>query len=97
VLVPVERPLVLANHDRIEPVVWVGHRRQQRRGLRAARPRQHPTLTNVEETRPRSAHGQRPAHQLAQAAAPGTSPDLDDPRWIPAHRTRTATHPYVLS
>ncbi len=30
VLVPVERPLVLPDHDRIERAVWVGHRRQQR-------------------------------------------------------------------
>jgi hypothetical protein len=51
VLAAVERPLVLADHDRVEPAVRVGHRSQQGGGLRAARPRQHPALPGVEELR----------------------------------------------
>jgi len=51
VLAAVERPLVLADHDRVEAAVRVGHRRQQRGGLRAAGPRQHPALPGIEELR----------------------------------------------
>ncbi|MFG1653272.1 hypothetical protein ACGFIE_25415 [Micromonospora sp. NPDC049275] len=29
-----ERPLVLADHDRVEPAIWVVERGQQRSGLR---------------------------------------------------------------
>ena len=37
VLAAIEGPLVFAHHDRVEPAVWIGHRRQHCGGLRAAR------------------------------------------------------------
>jgi hypothetical protein len=48
ILVAVECPLVLADHDRVEVPAWISHRRQQRSSLRAARPRQHPALPHIE-------------------------------------------------
>ncbi|MCG5471356.1 hypothetical protein LADH09A_005345 [Micromonospora sp. LAH09] len=33
-----ERPLVLADHDRVEPAIWIVERSQQRGGLRAMPP-----------------------------------------------------------
>ena len=54
VLVPVERPLVLPDHDRVPPAVRIRELRDQRGGLRAPRPRQGPALPRVEELAPRS-------------------------------------------
>jgi hypothetical protein len=51
VLAAVESPLVLADHDRVERTIRVGQRRQQRRRLRAPRPRQHPAPAHIEELR----------------------------------------------
>ena len=47
VLIPVERPLILPDHDRVPTPVGIG----QSGGLRAARPRQFPALPAVEELR----------------------------------------------
>ena len=44
VLAAVEGPLVFADHNRVEGAIRVGKRGQQRGGLRAARPRQHPAV-----------------------------------------------------
>src|ERR1039457_3474382 len=49
VLVPVERPLVLPDHDRVPPSVRIRQRRHQSRGLRTSRPRQRAALPGVEE------------------------------------------------
>lgn len=53
ILAAVKRPLILLlpDHDRVKAPVGVGHRREQRGGLRAARPRQHPALPGIEELR----------------------------------------------
>ena len=51
VLVPVERPLVLPDHDRVPAPVRIGELRDQGSGLRAPRPRQRPGLPGVEELR----------------------------------------------
>jgi len=51
VLAAVKGPLALADHDRVEPAVRAGQRRQQRRRLRAARPRQHPAPSHIKELR----------------------------------------------
>lgn len=48
VLRAVERPLILADHDRVEPAFRICHRDQQHRCLRAALARQHPALPGVE-------------------------------------------------
>ena len=55
VLVPVERPLVLPDHDRVPPPVRIRQRRHQSRGLRTPRPRQRAARPGVEE----------PGHDLA--------------------------------
>jgi transposase InsO family protein len=49
VLAAVERSLILAHDDRIEPAVRIGHRRQQPGGLRTARPREHPAFPGIKE------------------------------------------------
>jgi hypothetical protein len=51
VLVPVERPLVLPDHDRVPPAVRVRELGDQRGGLRAPGPRQRPGLPRIEELR----------------------------------------------
>jgi hypothetical protein len=51
VLAAVKRALVFADHDRVERAIRVGQRRQQRCGLRAARPRHHPALPHIKERR----------------------------------------------
>jgi hypothetical protein len=51
VLVTVERPLVLPDHDRVPPPIRVRQRRHQGRGLRSPRPRQRPALPRIEELR----------------------------------------------
>jgi len=51
VLGAVERPLVLADHDRVPAPARVRERGGQGSGLRAERPRQHPALADVEELR----------------------------------------------
>ena len=49
VLVPVERPLVLPDHDRVPPAARIGQRRHQDGGLCPPRPRQRPALPRIEE------------------------------------------------
>src|ERR1017187_7665923 len=49
VLAAVEGPLVFADHDRVPAPARISERGDQSSGLRAARPRQHPALPNVEE------------------------------------------------
>ena len=51
VLAPVERPLILPDHDRVPPPVRVRELRHQRSRLRAPRPRQRPGLPHIEELR----------------------------------------------
>jgi hypothetical protein len=51
VLVPVERPLVLADHDRVPAPVRIGELRDQNSSLRAPRPRQLAGLPHIEKLR----------------------------------------------
>ena len=48
-LVAVERPVRFADHHRLEAPIWIAQCREQRAGLRSARPRQGPALAHVEE------------------------------------------------
>jgi hypothetical protein len=68
--VPVERPLMLPDHDRVPPALRILQRSHQRSGLRPPRPRQLPGLPDIEKLRhdhpvPRSQH-----HRLLQLPRP---------------------------
>ena len=49
VLDAVEGPLVFPDHDRVPAAVRVGQRRDQGRGLRAARPGQRPAVAGAQK------------------------------------------------
>ena len=49
VLAGIERPLVLSDHDRVPPTLWIRQRSHQGGSLRAPRPRQRPALPHIEE------------------------------------------------
>jgi hypothetical protein len=70
VLAPVERPLVLPDHDRIPSPVRIWQLRNQGGGLRAPRPRQHPALPAVKEHRRDHADPGGQKHRLRQLPRP---------------------------
>jgi hypothetical protein len=51
VLAPVERPLILTDHDRVPAPAYISQLGDQRGGLRAAAPRHRPALPGIEELR----------------------------------------------
>ncbi len=93
VLVPVERPLVLPDHDRIPPPVRI-----RERGPRARRPAGASATPGCgsplcRRTRPRSRRAPPSASPPAAAAGPATSQGPASPPPRPARRTRTAGTP----
>jgi hypothetical protein len=70
VLVRVERPLVLPDHDRVPPAVRVRELCDQRGGLRAPRPWQGPALSRVEELRRDNAAPGYEHYRLLQLPGP---------------------------
>jgi hypothetical protein len=90
VLAPVERPLVLPDHDRLPASAGIGQQGDEHRRPRAAAPRHRPALPDVEELR----HDMTvPADQrlrLLPLPRPRRLGGPASPRSTPARKTRTA-------
>ena len=70
VLAPVERPLVLPDHDRVPAPLRIRQLRHQRSGLRAPRPRQLTGLPDIEELRRDHPGPGNKHHRLLQLPRP---------------------------